>query len=167
MRGKGIVTRSGVGIILLSLGILLSGADMAGAGPRILEVDFGDDNGLFVDLIVREVRVTPIVAHVGDTIWFEMILEDHGDPVEMTITIDILANGKEVAGKLFTFGWSLEPGKIYRETFQWDTGGVPPGEYRIQGEAFVWGDSYEFDNYLSVKDPLVLLPAGAASPAGM
>ncbi|NNF84165.1 MAG: hypothetical protein HKM29_03315 [Deltaproteobacteria bacterium] len=119
-----------------------------------------------VDLSVREVRVTPIVAHVGDTIRFEMILEDRGDPANMTITIEILANGKEVASKLFTFGWSNEPGKMYRETFQWDTKGMQPGEYRIRGEAYVWGDSYEFDNVLKVKEPLVLLPVGAALPAG-
>jgi hypothetical protein len=166
MRSKGIVTRSLVGIILLSLGILLFGAVPAGAGPRILNVDFGDDNGLWVDLIVHEVRVDPIVAHAGDTIWFEMILEDHGDPADMTIVIEILANGKTVASKLFKFGWSTEPGKVYRETFQWDTRGVPPGEYRIRGEAFVWGDSNEFDNFLNVKETLVLLPVGAALPAG-
>ncbi|MDX1815176.1 MAG: hypothetical protein R3239_04375, partial [Thermodesulfobacteriota bacterium] len=47
-----------------------------------------------------------------------------------------------------------------------NTKGVPPGEYRIQGEAFVWGDSYEFDNSLKVKEPLVLLPVGAAMPTG-
>jgi len=84
----------------------------------------------------------------------------------MTIVIEILANGKRVASKLFTFGWSNEPGKKYLETFQWNTKGVPPGEYRIRGEAFVWGDSYEFDNFLDVKETLVLLPVGAALPAG-
>jgi len=166
MRNKGIVTSSGAGFILLFLGILLFGAVPAGAGPRILNVDFGDDNGLWVDLIVHEVRVDPIVAQVGDTIWFEMILEDHGDPANMTIVIEILANGKTVDSKLFTFGWSNEPGKMYRETFQWDTKGVPPGEYRIRGEAFVWGDSSSFDNFLKVAEPLVLLQAGAALPAG-
>ena len=166
MRSKGIINGSGIGIILFSLWILLFGAGPAGAGPRILNVEFGDDNGDWVDLIVREVRVAPIVAHAGDTIWFEMILEDHGDPANMTITIEILANGKAVAGKLFKFGWDLEPGKVYRETFQWDTNGVSPGEYRIRGEAYVWGDSYEFDNFLNVKETLVLLPVGAALPAG-
>jgi hypothetical protein len=166
MRSAGVVTRSGVGIVLLSLGILLFGTGTAGAGPRILNVDFGDDNGYWVDLIVREVRVTPIVAHVGDTIRVDMVLENHGDPINRTIPIDILANGKEVSGKLFTFGWSNEPGKIYRETFQWNTSGVTPGKYRIRGDAFVWGDDDPFDNSLDVKESLVLLPVGAAFPAG-
>ena len=61
MRNNEIATRSWVGIVLLSLVILLFGTGTAGAGPRILNVDFGDDNGYWVDLIVREVRVTPIV----------------------------------------------------------------------------------------------------------
>jgi hypothetical protein len=162
--------RWGIVFVGLSLAFLLVGAGQGEAGFRFLRSEFdgndNDGNGTNVDLIVHEVRVTPIVAHVGDTIWFEMILEDHGDPANMTITIDILANGKEVASKLFKFGWDLEPGQIYRETFQWDTRGVPPGEYRIQGEAFVWGDSYEFDNYLNVKEPLVLLPVGEELPTG-
>ncbi|MGB7971176.1 MAG: hypothetical protein WCF31_04310 [Candidatus Deferrimicrobiaceae bacterium] len=166
MRSNEIATRSWVGIVLLSLGILLFGTGTAGAGPRILNVDFGDDNGYWVDLIVREVRVTPIVAHVGDTIRFEMVLQNHGDPVDLTLPITILANGKEVSGKLFSLGFSKEPGKIYRETFQWNTSGVPPGEYRIRGDAFVWGDDDQFDNSLDVKESLVLLPVGAAFPAG-
>ena len=166
MRRNRFVPGSGVGIILLSLVILMFGARPANAGPRILNADFGDDNGFWVDLIVREVRVDPIVAHTGDTIRFEMVLEDHGDPIDTTIPIEILANGKRVASKLFTFGWSLEPGKKYLETFEWNTKGVPPGEYRIRGEAFVWGDSNEFDNFLDVKETLVLLPVESAMPAG-
>jgi hypothetical protein len=169
MRSTGIATRSWVGIVLLSLGILLFGTGTAGAGPRIrmaeAETEGGDGNGPFLDLIVREVRVTPIVAHVGDTIRFEMVMEDHGDQVYTTTTIDITANGKEVASKLFKFGWDPEPRKIYRESFQWDTKGASPGEYRIEGEAFVSDDQSPFDNSLKVKEPLVLLPVGAPLPA--
>jgi len=166
MRNTGIATRSWLGIVLLSLGILLFSTDRVDAGFRIIKADFGDDDRPYVNLIVREVRVTPVVAHVGDTIRFEMVLENHGDAVDLTIPIDILANGKEVSGKLFTFGWSNEPGKMYRETFQWNTSGVPPGEYRIRGDAFVWDDDNPFDNFLDVKEPLVLLPVGASLPAG-
>jgi hypothetical protein len=113
--------------MVISLAVLLVGAER-GEARR---------GGLNVDLSVREVRVTQIVAHVGDTIRFEMTLQDRGDPANMTITIEILANGKGVASKLFKFGWSTEPGKVYRETFEWNNKGVPPGEYRIKGEAFV------------------------------
>lgn len=139
------------------------------AGPHILKVEMdgdGDGNGPNVDLIVREVRVTPIVAHTGDTIRFVMVLENHGDPAKKTIPINILANGKVVATQLFRFGYSGPPLKRYRETFMWDTKGVSPGEYRIEGEAFVWEDTSPFDNSLKVKEPLVLLPAGAALPEG-
>jgi hypothetical protein len=48
----------------------------------------------------------------------------------------------------------------------WNTQGAPSGEYRIKGEAFVWEDASPFDNSLDVKEPLVLLPAGAALPPG-
>jgi hypothetical protein len=162
--------RWGIVFVGLSLAFLLVGAGQGEAGFRFLRSEFdgndNDGNGTNVDLIVHEVRVTPIVAHVGDTIRFEMVLEDHGDPSDTTTSIEILANGKEVAGKLFRPGFGNEPGKLFRETFQWNTKGMPPGEYRIRGEAFVWGDSYEFDNFLDVKEPLVLLPVDAPMPAG-
>ncbi|NNF83537.1 MAG: hypothetical protein HKM29_00090, partial [Deltaproteobacteria bacterium] len=161
--------RWGIVFMVILLTALLVCAERGEAGRRFIRIDTetdADGGGENVDLVVREVRVSPIVAHVGDTILFEMILEDYGDPPNMTITIEILANGKEVAGRLFTFGFDVEPGKIYRETFQWNTKGMPPGEYRIRGEAYVWGDNHEFDNFLDVKEPLVLLPVGAALPAG-
>lgn len=162
--------RLGLVFMAFSMVVLIAGAETAGAGPqmRLAEMDGGpgDGNGPWLDLVFRELRVTPIVAHVGDTIRFEMVLENHGDAVYTTTTIDIKANGKEVASKLFSFGLSNEPNKMYRETLQWDTKGVPAGKYRIEGVAFVWDDSYEFDNYLKVKEPLVLLPVGAPLPAG-
>ena len=141
--------------MVLSLAVLLVGGER-GEARSFLEIN----------LSVLEVRVTPIVAHVGDTIRFEMTLQNRGDAVDKSTTIEIKANGKRVASKLFRFGWSQEPMKVYRETFEWNTKGVPPGEYRIQGDAFVWGDSNEFDNVLDVKEPLVLLPVGAPLPAG-
>jgi hypothetical protein len=154
---------------LLSLLFLIVGAGQAGAGPRFLKVDMdsGDDgNGPYVNLIVREVRVTPIVAHVGDVIRFEMVMENRGENVNITIPVEIWANKKVVASRLFTFGWGDPPGKIFRETFEWNTQGALPGEYRIKGEAHVWEDASPFDNFLRVKEPLVLLPAGVALPAG-
>ncbi len=161
--------RLGLVFMTVSMAVLVAWVGTGVAGPRIIRVEMdggnGDGTGPWLDLILHKVRVTPIVAHVGDTILFEMVLENHGDPVYTTTTIDIKANGRVVASQLFSFGRSSEPGKMYRETLQWDTKGATPGEYRIEGVAFVWGDFYEFDNYLKVKEPLVLLPAGAALPA--
>lgn len=125
-----------------------------------------DGAGPSVDIIVHEVNVDPRVAHVGDTIRFEMVLEDHGDPFKSTIPIEIKANGKVVASQLLRFGSGGEPGKMYRETLVWNTKGASPGEYRIEGEAFVWEDTSPFDNSLKGKEPLVLLPTGEALPAG-
>jgi hypothetical protein len=138
------------------------------AGPRFRGITMDGDggNGANVDLIVHQVRVTPIAAHVGDTIQFDMVLENHGDNVKTTISLEIYANGKVVASKLFTFGWGGEPGKIYRERLEWNTRGASPGEYQIKGEAFVWDDQSQFDNFLKVKEPLLLLQEGVALPAG-
>jgi hypothetical protein len=162
MYGRKVVT------LLLSLALLGFGARQAGAGPRFLKVDMdaGDGNGPFVDLIVREVRVTPIVAHVGDIIRFEMVMENRGDNVNRTVPAEIWANKKVVASRWFTFGNGGPPGEIFRETFEWNTQGVSPGEYRIKGEANVRDNDSQFDNFLGVKEPLVLLPAGASMPAG-
>jgi hypothetical protein len=159
--------RKGVSWLLVLL-FLLVGAGQAGAGHRFLKVDAesGGDGNPNVNLIVREVRVTPIVAHVGDIIRIEMVMENRGDNANITIPAEIWANKKVVASRLFTFGWNDQPGQIFHEKFEWNTRGASPGEYRIKGEAFVWEDASPFDNFLRVKEPLVLLPAGAALPAG-
>ena len=54
-----------------------------------------------------------------------------------------------------------------RESFLWDTKGVPPGEYRIRGEVFLWHDASEFDNFLDLAEPLLLLPPGQPFPGGI
>jgi len=160
--------RWGFVVAMVSIAVLLFGAGRLEAGPRFrgISMDGDDGNGANVDLIVHQVRVTPIAAHVGDTILFDMVLENHGDNVKITTWIEIHANGKTVASKMFTFGWGGEPGKIYRERLAWNTRGASPGEYRIEGEAFVWEDQSQFDNFLKVTEPLVLLQGGAALPAG-
>jgi hypothetical protein len=122
--------------------------------------------GAYVNLIVREVKVTPIRAHAGDPVRIEMTIEHQGEGYG-TIPAEVRANGKVVADSLFTYGFNDEPGQLYRESFLWDTKGVPPGEYRIRGEVFLWTDASEFDNYLDVQEPLVLLPPGQALPEGI
>jgi hypothetical protein len=161
--------RWGIALMMVSLAFLMVGAEQAVAGPHFLRINAesgSDGNGPYVNLIVREVRVAPIAAHVGDIIRIEMVLENRGDNVNKTIPVEIRANKKVVASRLYTFGYGDPPGKTDRLTFFWETKGVPPGEYRIRGEAFVWGDASEFDNSLDVKEPLVLLQAGTALPPG-
>jgi hypothetical protein len=126
----------------------------------------GDGNGPNINLIMREVRVTPIHAHVGDGIRVDMLIENRGDLGNDTAKIELLANGKGVASQLYNYGFGGEGERIYRATFHWDTKGVKPGEYKIRGEVFVWYDASPFDNYLDVDQSLVLLPPGMAFPAG-
>lgn len=121
--------------------------------------DMGGDGGPYVNLIVREVRVTPVRAHVGDPIRIDMAIEHQGEGTGTT-SAEIRANGKVVANSPFTYGFGAEPGYIYRMSFLWDTKGVAPGEYRIRGEVFLWHDASEFDNFLDLKERLVLLAPG-------
>lgn len=144
--------------------LLLAGAE-ARAG-RLL-VTMGDDGGggVAVNLIVRQVKVSPIRARVGDKIRVDAVIENRGEGAG-TITARVSANGKPVVSRLFTYDPMDGPSALYRESFVWDTTGVAPGEYGIRMEAFDWNDSSPFDNDLAVKEPVTLLPAGAAFPAG-
>lgn len=120
----------------------------------------------YVHLIVREVRVSPIVAHVGDPVRFDMVIENRGEGME-TVQARILANGKEVAGRLFTYGTRGSLNTLYRESFTWNTKGAKPGEYRIRGEVPIFYNFSQDDTYLDVDRRLVLLEPGAPLPSGL
>jgi hypothetical protein len=136
------------------------------AGSRVAGFRFSGEmgGGPFINLIVRQVSFTPAVAHVGETIRVEVVLEDVAEG-QQTLQARILANKKRVASKLFTFGWSKGE-RIYKETFLWDTKGVSPGEYKITADFFLHDDSSPFDNEMTVTQPLILVPAGAPFPDG-
>jgi hypothetical protein len=140
-------------------------ASGGGSGGMFRHVaDMNGGGGVNKDIAVRQVTVTPVRAHVGDTVRVDVLIENKAEGYE-TIPLEISANRKVVARKLFTFGWSAAE-RLYRETFTWNTQGVSPGEYRIQAEAFVWGDSSPFDNSLEVKEVLLLSATGSPFPDG-
>lgn len=169
MKEGGTVSRRRLALGILAAGALLLWEPHAGAGSRHIGgfrnagMD-ADGNGMNVNIIVREVKVAPIYAHVGDVIRIEMVTEDREDLVPNSTDAEIRANGKIVARKLVAYGNGGEGGRIHRETFLWDTRGRNPGEYRIKGQVFVFHDSSPFDNELEVGQPLVLLPQGTALP---
>jgi len=145
--------------------LLLAGGD-ARAGRLFTAMgDDGGGGGIAINLIVREVKVSPVWAHVGDKIRIDAVIENRGEGAG-TITARVYANRKSVASRLFTYDPADGPSALYRESFVWDTTGVAPGEYRIRAEVFDWNDSSPFDNDLAVKEPVTLLPAGAGFPAG-
>jgi hypothetical protein len=151
-----------VGVLLLSLWL---GVASAGNGFRVrmANMDAGDGNGN-VDLAVRQVVVSPVRAHVGDVIRVEVLVENKAEGSETT-NAEVYANGKRVGRQLFT--WGLSPGdRLQRLTFDWDTRGLPAGEYRIKAQAFVWEDTSPFDNELSVPQPVVLVAPGVSFPGG-
>jgi len=139
------------------------------AGPGMLHGSIGDDGGAHVDLVVRKVTVTPARAHVGDVVRIEMEWEYWGDITNNyydTTFAEVLANGKSVARKPFVYNFGARLGDVYRETFLWDTKGATPGEYRIRGEVPLRMDATPFDNFLVVKEPVILVPEGAPFPSG-
>ena len=141
------------------------------AVPGSMDGDDKDGGGEHhVDLIMRKVSVTPVLARVGDVIevymeweWYDFITYDAY--YDSTVA-EVWANGKVVASKPFTEDHGRRVGELYRETFLWDTKGAAPGKYRIRGEVTLRTDIRPYDNYLVVKEPVVLLPAGAQPPAG-
>jgi hypothetical protein len=117
-----------------------------------------------IDLAVRQVTVTPVRAYVGDVVRVDVVIENKGEG-SRTTPAELLVNGRVVASQLFT--WGMSPGdRLYRLSFDWDTRKVPPGEYRIGAQAFVWEDTSSFDNRLDVTQPVLIAPAGGAFPGG-
>lgn len=130
----------------------------------------GGGAGANVNIIVREVKVTPVRAHVGDVIRIDMRWIYWGDLQNFyhyeTTNAEIRANGKVVASVPFTYKYGASLGDEYRQTFFWDTKGAAPGDYRIRGDVFLWLDASPYDNFLEVKRRLVLLPPGAEFAEG-
>ncbi len=154
-------------VLSVFLFLLLSFAHLA--GPDMLNGSGGIHEGAHVDLVVRKITVTPVRAHVGDVVRVEMEWEYWGEISNNyydTTRAEVRANGKVVAGIPFTYEYGARLGEVYRETFLWDTTGMGPGEYRIRGEVPLRLDATPFDNYLDVKEPVLLIPAGASLPAG-
>lgn len=121
------------------------------------------------DIVVRKVTVTPVRAHVGDVIRIEMEWDYWGDITANHYDAnmaEVRANGKVVARKSYTADFGVRPGKLKKETFLWDTKETAPGKYRIRGEVPVILEKTPYDNYLDVKEPVSLIPAGATFPPG-
>jgi len=151
-------------LLLMICAAMLWGGEARGGFRRI---DMGDGGGgYYVNLIMREVKVTPIRAHVGDVIRVDVVIEDQSDVRYDKGDLDLFANGRRVASKRYGYEFGTEGNRIYRDTLLWNTKGIKPGEYRIRAEFFVWGDASEFDNFLDVREPLVLLPPGEAFRPG-
>src|SRR5512143_4142205 len=113
--------------------LLLAGGE-AGAGRRLTAMGDDGGGGIAVNLIVRQVKVSPVRAHVGDKIRIDAVIENHGEGAG-TIAARVYANGKSVVSRLFTYDPLDGPSALYRESFVWDTTGVAPGQYRIRAEA--------------------------------
>jgi len=157
-------------VLWLAIGVLTTvavpgGAAFGGTAETVLLADQdGGGGGVHIDLSVRQVTVSPVRAYAGDVVHVDMVVENRGDGMATT-NAELLVNGKVVAKQLFTWGMSVGE-RLYRLSFDWDTRGIPPGEYRIGAQAFVWEDAEPFDNRLDVTQPVVIAPPGGGFPGG-
>jgi len=136
---------------------------------RLLVSAGGGGEGAHVDIFVQEVKVSPVRAHVGDVIRIDMRWVYWGDISNRhyeSTKAEIRANGMVVASSPFVYDFGASLGDEYVRTWFWDTRGFPPGEYRIRGEVFLWPDATPYDNFLALKDPVILLAPGAEFPQG-
>lgn len=158
-------------MVLLAIAVFATvavpgGAASGGTAEPVLLADQegGDGAGMNIDLAVRQVTVAPVRIHAGDVIRVDVVIENKDEGMRTT-NAELLVNGKAVASQLFT--WGMSPGeRLHRLSFDWDTRGVPPGEYRIGAQAFVWEDTSPFDNRLDVTQPVLIAPAGGGFPGG-
>ena len=159
--------RIGKVAIVLVAGVLavirLPGTAVSGGSPDMIRLADGPGD-MNINLVVRQLNVTPVQAYVGDEIHIEVLIENKAEGSNTT-TADLYANGKLIGRKLFTWGWSSGE-RLYRLSFDWDTRSASPGEYRIRAEAFVWTDTSPFDNALEMKQPVILVSPGEAFPGG-
>jgi hypothetical protein len=158
------------GILCLAIGIMaiisVSGGPVsAGMSEPVLLADMdGGGSDMNIDLAVRQVKVTPVRAHVGDVIRVDVVIENKAEGARTT-SAELLVNGKVAGSQLFS--WGMSPGeRLYRLSFDWDTRKVSPGAYKIGAQAFVWEDSSPFDNRLDVTQSVLIVPAGAGFPGG-
>jgi hypothetical protein len=158
--------RIGMVAMVLATGVLAAfgvpGTAVSGGPPGLIRLAGPSD--MNINLEVRQVTVTPVRAHVGDTIHVEVLIENKAEGSDTT-TVDLYANKKPIGRQLFTWGRSSGE-RLYRLSFDWDTRNVPAGEYKIRAEAFVWADTSPFDNDLEMKQPVILVSPGEAFPGG-
>jgi hypothetical protein len=151
----------------LAIGVLVAITVPGGAAAEpvlLADMDGGDGGGMNNDLAVRQVTVAPVRAHAGDVVRVDVVIENKDEGMRTT-SAELLVNGKVAASQLFTWGMSAGE-RLHRLSFDWNTRGIPPGQYRIGAQAFVWEDSSPFDNRLDVTQPVMIAPAGGGFPGG-
>jgi hypothetical protein len=154
---------------LLALVLFLLLFARSAEANRMLILAGGGGESDYADIFVKEVIVSPVRAHVGDVIRIDMRWVYWGEISNRyyeTTRAEVHANGKVVASTPFVYDYGASLGNEYAHTWYWDTKGLPPGKYRIKGEVFLWRDATPYDNYLSLKEPVILLAPGAAFPGG-
>ncbi len=97
---------------------------------RLLLSDAGEGDSAYADIFVKEVKVSPVRAYVGDVIRIDMRWMYWGDIINRnyeTTNAEIKANGKVVGSIPFVYNYGASLGDEYAHTWYWDTRGSLPG----------------------------------------
>ncbi len=166
MRMRKTATILGAAAVLSLLLSYFPAIARAGSGDltRLAAAENGDGGGTSVNLVVQQVTVRPVRAYVGDVIEIDVVIDNREDGSDTTWA-EVYANKKSVAKQMFRWG---SPGAERNTRLQipWDTRRMPPGEYKVKVEAFVFHDASPFDNELTLKQPVILVAPGSAFPGG-
>jgi hypothetical protein len=146
---------------LLSLALAASPSP---GGPPPTRIAF-EDGGGGLNLIVREIRVSPIRVRAGEPVRIELVVENRMEGAG-TVRARVTANGREIDRRLYSYGTGGEGGRLTVESFTWDTSGERPGSYRIRGEVYEPRDTSPSDNEMEPPDPVVVLAPGSAEKTG-
>ena len=155
--------RTGIHLLALLLASLAPALPLRAAPVGLAAEEGGGSPD--INLIVREVRVSPIRVRAGEPVRIEAVVENRMEGAG-TARAAATANGKEVDHHLYSYGWGGEGGRLTLESFTWDTRGAKPGKYRIRVEVYEPADSSPFDNRLEAPDPVVVLEPGSAEATG-
>jgi hypothetical protein len=158
----------GSGYLLAPVLFLLLSARTVEANSMLISTGGGGEAD-YADIFVKEVKVSPVRAHVGDVLRIDMRWVYWGEISNRyyeSTQAEVRANGKVVASIPFVYDYGASLGDEYAHTWYWDTKGLPPGKYRIKGEVFLWRDVTPYDNFLVVKEPVTLLAPGVEFPGG-
>jgi hypothetical protein len=157
------------GYLLATLAFLLLSVRLAEPDGLLLSMGGGGGEGGHVDIFIKELTVSPLNARAGDVIRIDMRWVYWGAISNRdyeTTKAEIRANGTVVASIPFVYGYGASLGDEYAHSWFWDTRGFPPGKYGIRGEVFLWRDATPYDNFLALKEPVILLAPGAEFPGG-
>lgn len=152
-----------VGSIVMAAVLVVGAAAFAMPGRLLADDDIGGHGGVYTNLIVREMTVAPVRAIAGEKVKVDVLIEFRGEGMG-SAPLRLWAGKNIVDQVLYNFRGSVESERLRRFTLEWDTKGAAPGDHRLRVELFNPTDAHEFDNELTLGEPVVVAMPGASFP---